>query len=134
MILSNITQGKTWQLQHLNNHYSNTAYALCIDPLYHTSSYVVFKQLLVSLPVPPSDQAKRVARSRRKTWQQCSDFCQGNPSEADRTICSQAWPTHVSLHQTAPASLLCATQVSNSLSNDFPVSFTQTKHVAPLSR
>lgn len=58
MILSNITQVKTWQLQHLNNHYSNTAYALCIDPLYHTSSYAVFKQLLVSLPVPHQRPSK----------------------------------------------------------------------------
>lgn len=66
--------------------------------------------LLHSQPQSPtSDQAKRGACSRRKTWQQRSDFCQRNPSEADRTICSQAWPTHVSLQQTASTSLLCAT-------------------------
>lgn len=49
MIVSNIAQVKTW---HLNNHDSSTAYTLCIDPLYHTNSCVVFKQLLVTLPAP----------------------------------------------------------------------------------
>lgn len=52
MIVSNIAQVKTRQLQHLNNHDSSTAYTLCIDPLYHTNSCVVFKQLLVTLPAP----------------------------------------------------------------------------------
>lgn len=66
--------------------------------------------LLHSQPQSPtSDQAKRGACSRRKTWQQRSHFCQRNPSEADTTISSQAWPTHVSLQQTASTSLLCAT-------------------------